>query len=99
MAWLCVHALEERDKHRQQFLKGAPGARWPVLAAPPAIGPKKWYRQTWFLVLTFFFFTPACLTLILSDGEKPTWLRVVAGVALTLCLIYLSMVMSAGGTQ
>lgn len=41
-------------------------------------GPKKWYRQPWFKILTFLFLTPLWVLIVLSDPDERGSVKFVA---------------------
>ena len=49
-------------------------------------GPKKWYREPWFKILTFLFLTPVWVVIVLCDpGERES----VKGLAVIVLIVYI----------
>ncbi len=51
--------------------------------------PKKWFRQPWFLILTFLFFTPLWTLLVLDDPDQSAGKKVVAVVLVILYFVFM----------
>ena len=50
--------------------------------------PKKWYRQSWFLVLSFLFLTPLWTLIVLDDPDQTTGVKVLASILLLVYVVF-----------
>jgi len=55
----------------------------------PQAAQKKWYRQTWFLILTFLLVTPLWTLIVLTDPDQSTGVKVVAAILLGLYVVFI----------
>lgn len=51
--------------------------------------PKKWYRETWFLILTFLFLTPLWTLIVLDDPDQSTGVKILAAILLVFYFIFI----------
>jgi len=61
----------------------------PTPTAPVASRPqtKKWYRQGWFLLLTFLLCTPLWALIVLTDQDQGTGVKILAGILLLVSVV------------
>lgn len=61
----------------------------PTPTAPAVSRPqvKKWYRQGWFLLLTFLLCTPLWALIVLTDQNQSTGVKILAGILLVVSLV------------
>ncbi len=52
--------------------------------------PKKWYRQPWFLILTFLFLTPLWTLIVLDDPDQSSGVKILAVILLVLYIIFIA---------
>lgn len=51
--------------------------------------PKKWYRQSWFLILTFIFLTPIWTLLVLDDPDQSSGVKILATILLVIYIVFI----------
>lgn len=49
--------------------------------------PRKWYRRTWFYVLTFLFLTPLWAIIVLDDPDQTTAAKVLATILMVVYVV------------
>lgn len=57
---------------------------------------KKWYRQPWFLLLSFLFLTPLWTLIVLDDPDQTTGVKVLASILLVLYVVFICLPVAGG---
>lgn len=90
---LAINPHHEAARRGLQALRQKVAAPKPLPEAPApakemvAKPPKKWYRQGWFLALTFLFLTPLWALIILTDRNQGTGVKIFAFILLAVAAI------------
>ena len=90
---LAINPHHEAARRGLQALQQKVPAVKPLAEAPAppeemiAKPPKKWYRQGWFLGLTFLFLTPLWALIILTDPNQGVGVKIFAFILLTVAAI------------
>lgn len=94
---VCLQNVLAINPHNQAAQRGLTALRQKAVAVKPLPeklvpqppSKKKWYRQAWFLWLTFLICTPLWAVIVLSDRNQSTGVKILAGILLVVSIIFI----------
>ena len=91
---VCLENVLAINPHNQIAQRGLTVLRQKAIAVEPLpekaiteLPSKKWYREGWFLLFTFFFFMPLWLLIVLTDPDESKGTKVLASIFFVACVI------------